>query len=158
MSLKVWGYCRVQKKVVPVDEIVRESKQVTRFTESELEWLNRKVERGMWKWDKATKKLVSITNPSNLTIHAEAAHGFIQDEMPATKHPIDGKYYTSKSKFRTVTREAGAVEIGDSYEKSVDDPSFYERKSEVSKEYKEKVHQTFKEILNNGYNREHSRR
>lgn len=157
MSPKVWGYCKVQKKVVPVEEIVREAKKTVAFSESELEWLNRKVERGMWKWDKKEKKLVSISNPANIT-HAEAAHGFIQDEMPATKHPIDGKYYTSKSKFRTVTREAGAVEIGDSYEKSVEDPNFYERDASVSKEYKEKIHQTFKEILNNGYNREHSSR
>lgn len=36
----------------------------------------------------------------------------ISDEMAETRHMADGKYYTSKAKFRIATREAGCVEVG----------------------------------------------
>lgn len=36
----------------------------------------------------------------------------IKDEMEATRHMADGKYYTSKSKFRQATRDAGCLEVG----------------------------------------------
>ncbi len=35
----------------------------------------------------------------------------ISDTMPETEH-IDGRFYTSKSAFRRVTKENGCVEIG----------------------------------------------
>ncbi len=38
--------------------------------------------------------------------------GVISDEMPETRHMADGKYYTSKAKFRQATRAAGCVEVG----------------------------------------------
>jgi hypothetical protein len=37
----------------------------------------------------------------------------ISDEMAETRHMADGKYYTSKKKFRDATRAAGCVEVGD---------------------------------------------
>ena len=40
------------------------------------------------------------------------AHQVISDEMPETRHMADGKYYTSKKKFREATRAAGCVEVG----------------------------------------------
>ena len=36
----------------------------------------------------------------------------IGDEMPAIQHMADGKTYTSKRKFRNVTRAHGCVEVG----------------------------------------------
>lgn len=36
----------------------------------------------------------------------------IRDEMDPTRHMADGKYYTSKAKFREATRAAGCVEVG----------------------------------------------
>jgi hypothetical protein len=36
----------------------------------------------------------------------------ITDEMPATQHMADGNFYTSKRKFRAVTRAHGCVEVG----------------------------------------------
>lgn len=36
----------------------------------------------------------------------------IGDEMPATQHMADGGIYTSKRKFRDVTRAHGCVEVG----------------------------------------------
>ncbi len=38
---------------------------------------------------------------------------FISDEMPATRHMVNGKYYTSKKKFRDETKARGCVEVGD---------------------------------------------
>lgn len=36
----------------------------------------------------------------------------ISDEMAATRHMANGKYYTSKQKFRQATKDANCVEIG----------------------------------------------
>lgn len=37
---------------------------------------------------------------------------FISDSMEPTRHMADGKYYSSKHKFRQATRAAGCVEVG----------------------------------------------
>jgi hypothetical protein len=43
---------------------------------------------------------------------------FIQDEMEPTRNPLNPKeVYTSKSKLRAAYKAAGAVEIGDSYDR-----------------------------------------
>lgn len=36
----------------------------------------------------------------------------IQDTMDATRHPINGRMYESKSEFRKLTKAAGCVEVG----------------------------------------------
>lgn len=41
----------------------------------------------------------------------------ITDEMPPTQHMCDGQMYTSKKKFRNVTKMFGCVEVGDSEQK-----------------------------------------
>lgn len=46
----------------------------------------------------------------------------IGDEMPPTKHMADGNHYTSKRKFREVTRAHGLVEVGN-------DPAMFRRPS-----------------------------
>lgn len=38
----------------------------------------------------------------------------ISDEMSATRHMADNKFYTSKHKFREATRAAGCIEVGNS--------------------------------------------
>jgi hypothetical protein len=43
---------------------------------------------------------------------------FIQDDMEPTRNPLNPKeIYTSKSKLRAAYRAAGAVEVGDAYER-----------------------------------------
>jgi hypothetical protein len=43
---------------------------------------------------------------------------FIQDEMPPTRNPLNPKeIYTSKSKLRAAYRAAGAIEVGDAYDR-----------------------------------------
>lgn len=49
-----------------------------------------------------------VEKPSTYT----DAPQIITDEMPPTRHMGNGKYYTSKKKFRQATKEAGCVEIG----------------------------------------------
>jgi len=46
----------------------------------------------------------------------------IVDEMPPTKSMADGRFYTSKRKFREVTRAHGLVEVGN-------DPAMLRRRS-----------------------------
>jgi hypothetical protein len=43
---------------------------------------------------------------------ANAAIQVIRDEMDATRHMANNKYYTSKAKFREATRAANCVEVG----------------------------------------------
>jgi hypothetical protein len=70
---KLFQYCPIEQKVVPIDEVKKE-----RFS------------RDL----------------------------FIQDEMPPTRNPLNPKeIYTSKSKLRSAYRAAGAVEVGDAYDR-----------------------------------------
>jgi hypothetical protein len=72
---KLFQYCHVQKKVVPVEEVQRRAQ----------------------------------SNARDL---------FIQDEMEPTRNPLNPKeIYTSKSKLRAAYKAAGAIEVGDSYER-----------------------------------------
>ena len=53
-------------------------------------------------------------------IHRErkAIDLFIQDEMPETRNPLNpNQVFTSKSKLRKAYKAAGAVEVGDAYDK-----------------------------------------
>jgi len=49
--------------------------------------------------------------PPKEGIHGQASY-VISDEMAETRHMADGKYYSSKAKFRQATRAAGCVEVG----------------------------------------------
>lgn len=68
---QAYQYCKIQKKVVPIEEVMRE---------------------------------------------AAASTQFIFDDMPPTKHPIDGHYYTSKKQFRAITKAHGYEEVGTAYD------------------------------------------
>jgi hypothetical protein len=66
--------------------------------------------RSLYYWDSEQKKLVeSRPRPAEEKVHV------IGDEMPAVTHPSNGKYYTSKSKFRAETRARGLTEVGNEY-------------------------------------------
>jgi len=72
---KLFQYCHVAGKVVPIEEVKRE-------------------------------------------YQSNARDLFIQDEMPPTRNPLNPKeIYTSKSKLRAAYRAAGAIEIGDAYDR-----------------------------------------
>jgi hypothetical protein len=73
MKNKLYQYCKIQDKVVPIEEVVRE-----------------KYARDL----------------------------FIQDEMEPTRNPLNPKeIYTSKSRLRAAYRAAGAIEVGDAYDR-----------------------------------------
>ena len=72
---KLFQWCPVQCKVVPVDEV-------------------------------------------QVRVPADIAHGYIRDEMPPTKNPLNPReIYTSKSKLRAAYKAAGVIEIGDAYDR-----------------------------------------
>jgi len=51
-------------------------------------------------------------------VQSNACDLFIQDEMEPTRNPLNPKeVYTSKSKLREAYRAAGAIEVGDAYDK-----------------------------------------
>lgn len=72
---KLFQYCKIQKKVVPIEQVQREYQSYARDL-------------------------------------------FIQDEMEPTRNPLNPKeIYTSKSKLRAAYKAAGAIEVGDAYDR-----------------------------------------
>lgn len=65
----------------------------------------------------------------------EAKALFTSDEMEPTLHPITGKYYTSKTKFRAETKAHGYEEVGTAYENGYDPAK--ERDKALAKRFKE---------------------
>jgi hypothetical protein len=78
----------------------------------------------------------------------QARDFFIQDEMEPTRNPLNPKeIYTSKSKLRAAYRAAGAVEVGDAYDRG------YTPDRETSRSNKEAASQLKRQIIermNNG--------
>ena len=105
MKYKLYQYCHIQNKVVPIEEVQRRAQ----------------------------------TNARDL---------FIQDEMEPTRNPLNPKeVYTSKSKLRAAYRAAGAVEVGDSYDRG------YTPERETSKFSRDAASQLKRQIIermNNG--------
>ena len=51
-------------------------------------------------------------------VQSNARDLFIQDEMEPTRNPLNAKeIYTSKSKLRAAYKAAGAIEVGDAYDR-----------------------------------------
>lgn len=71
----------------------------------------------LYQWCPIQEKVVAVDDVM-VRVHANAAHNFIHDEMPPTRNPLNPKeIYTSKSKLRAAYRAAGAVEVGDAYDR-----------------------------------------
>ena len=71
----------------------------------------------LFQWCPIQEKVVPIEEVM-VRVHANAAHNFIHDEMPPTRNPLNPKeIYTSKSKLRAAYKAAGAIEVGDSYDR-----------------------------------------
>lgn len=71
----------------------------------------------LYQWCPTKQKVVPIEEVVR-NYQSYARDLFIQDEMPPTRNPLNPKeIYTSKAKLREAYRSAGAVEVGDAYEK-----------------------------------------
>lgn len=66
--------------------------------------------RKIYKWDSDSQKLVELGD-----CQIKIRTYIYTDEMEPTRHPCDGKKYTSKARFREVTRAHGCVEVGNEY-------------------------------------------
>jgi hypothetical protein len=53
---------------------------------------------------------------------------YIADEMAPTRHMMNGKYYTSKKKFRNETKARGCIEVGNDYAKKARAPIKLDRR------------------------------
>jgi glutamyl-tRNA reductase len=73
--------------------------------------------RILLQWCPVKEKMVPVDQVQR-RVHANAAHGYIPDEMAPTRNPLNPKeIYTSKSKLRAAYKAAGAVEVGDAYDR-----------------------------------------
>lgn len=101
--------------------------------------------RAVYKWCPVQKKVVPADEVM-VEIPANVAHRYISDDMPPTRSPLDGKYYTSKSKLRETYRAAGVYEVGNDFE-------HYEPEKEQQREEREllsRVRAEFRERIKGG--------
>jgi hypothetical protein len=71
----------------------------------------------LFQWCPVKQKVVPIEQVAKRAV-SNARDLFIQDEMAPTKNPLNPKeVYTSKSKLRAAYKAAGAIEIGDAYDR-----------------------------------------
>ena len=100
--------------------------------------------RTRWQWCPIQKKVVETHLAGDVSVLANVRHGYIPDEMPETKHPVTGEYYTSKSKFRATTKALGYEEVGTAYERGYDpsvrrEESFKGRLNRIRSEIRERL-------------------
>ena len=86
--------------------------------------------RGLFRFCPIQKRVVPADEVM-VEVPANVAHGIIPDEMPPTRSPLDGKFYTSKARLRETYRAAGVVEVGNEYENGFD-PGKGERESRAA--------------------------
>ncbi len=71
----------------------------------------------LFQWCPVKQKVVPIEQVERRA-QSNARDLFIQDEMEPTRNPLNPKeIYTSKSKLRAAYRAAGAIEVGDAYDR-----------------------------------------
>lgn len=130
--------------MVPKDQVIREEKPKT-STNWEIFDRLEGIKRGFYQRDPSTGQIVHVSEIKRV-VHAEAAHGIINDEMPPTMHPKDGKYYTSKAAFRATTAAHGCVEVGDAFDKGYDPTKHYEeeKKKVIDKQWDEFIERVYK--------------
>lgn len=94
----------------------------------------------LFQWCPIQKKVVPIEEVQR-RVQANARDLFIQDEMEPTRNPLNPKeVYTSKSKLRAAYRAAGAVEIGDAYERGYNpEKGSQQRQNELVKRIMQQV-------------------
>lgn len=101
----------------------------------------------LFQWCPVKKKVVPIEQVER-RVQTNARDLFIQDEMEPTRNPLNPKeIYTSKSKLRAAYRAAGAVEVGDSYDRG------YTPERETSRSSRDAASQLKRQIIermNNG--------
>lgn len=91
----------------------------------------------LYQWCPIQKKVV----PKDEVLHEFRGHHVIDDTMPLTKSPINGKlYFDSKSALRAHYKQNGMEEVGTSYEKEVDPWDLQTRDTERETDKKIKQH------------------
>ena len=87
-------------------------------------------ERGMVEKNYEYYLWLSMHEPDNRAIigNQTITINYIADEMAPTRHMIDGKYYTSKKKFRNETKARGCIEVGNDYAKKARAPVKLDRR------------------------------
>lgn len=71
------------------------------------------MSRYVFVYDEAeTRKQGRLVLKEECELKSNGAANVLQDSMDPLEHPCDGKFYTSKSEFRKVTKAHGCEELG----------------------------------------------
>lgn len=97
----------------------------------------------IYKFCKVQGKVVPIEDVLEEMEAARTSTQLMFDEMPATRHPIDGKYYTSKKEFRRITKAHGYEEVGNDYDhgyepERANDEAFKKLNTKIRQEFRER--------------------
>lgn len=119
-SREVLKFCKKTGTVIPKEEADRLDAVERRpaILDIPLTLPSESARGGWFKFCKTTGSVLPIGEARERDRLAK--NTFTSDEMPPTKHPLTGEYYTSQAKFREVTRAHGYEEVGDSYERGYD--------------------------------------
>ena len=107
------------------------------------------MSRGIYKYCQATGTVLPIDEARARDYHMDqggkAIHVFTSDEMAPTRHPVTGEYFTSKQRFREVTKAHGFEEVGTAYENGYDPSKNAKQKEDalarnITEQIKERLH------------------
>lgn len=154
MERNKWVYDKQDKRLYTMEEwkAIQEKRSPKMKVSSDAikTWEYREsLKHKRWIYCQVQKKVVPYGQhkhkTANMTL-ANVAHGYIPDEMGATKHPVNKKHYTSKSKFRAETKAHGREEVGTAYENGYD--PFVEAEKERERKYAKERRELLREHLN----------
>jgi hypothetical protein len=93
----------------------------------------------VYKYCKVQKKVLPIEECLDREEYTLSQIQIVNDEMQPTRHPLTGKHYTSKTRFREETRARGYVEVGNEYQNG------FNPEVSKAKEMKQQASERFKE-------------
>lgn len=86
------------------------------------------------------EKVFGKDDPFNDAEYSRNNRNIINDEMPPTRSPITGKFYTSKAALRAEYKAYGATEIGTAYDNGYSPEREQERReADLARKVKDQI-------------------
>ena len=99
------------------------------------------------RFGKLGEKVFGEDDPFNYSQKSSswARDNYPQDEMPPTRSPITGRYYTSKSALRAEYKAHGAEEVGTAYENGyAPEQSLQRREADLVRKLNQQIIERYK--------------
>lgn len=101
MNRRKYVYCKVQKKVVPIEERIIEEKPFKGF-----EFAYKRPKRGRWRWDREEQRLVPFSAPRAPQVHA-VKQDTVLEPFASPLDESGAKRFDSMSAYKRHLKEHG---------------------------------------------------